>query len=746
MRVPVFNQQINEAQTPSVQISGGLTPEQAVGAVSNQLDGLTGLVDTGAQIYNQYQDTANKARVSQVTADYQNRVNNYLYNPKDGLLTIKGENALNRDSGKNLVNEAFEWFDSNAREQEGSLSNGTQRQMFNKNMATLKGQLGRIASQHLFNESQKFQKQAFESEIDANISSVSMSYSDLETTSQSLEKIRSTAQNYGQDLGWGEQQIEQYTKDQQDKAVFDAVSLMQNNGDRARIPRYFQLNRTFFSADSQSKITKLIQDNQADSLDQQMIILKEKGDAKSLGDIADDLQNKKGSLVGIIGERNITASLGRALSYRNQVVQKTETDQVRKNNDAETSINDFKQAVLEQVPLSGALIDRTETATKGTSSESDFLFWRNNLKNFQTFQSLKTSEQLRAIQQMEVGRAKTPSNDPKTEGQLLKAYKEMYQAKLKNIQENPSIEAQKIGYQVPQIQASEMLSNPKRFMAGIIETGKIHAAMSQNDGNTKIKPVGDEILPEVKQNFERLNVDQKLNFIGGLVKQTQNVTGGKTIWQEAVKQIGGDQRYVKAGVARMKGFKSTDGRDLAASIITGTQILKNDQFLMPKENDLKALFNAYVGQTVTGKTANDSYEVFKAVYADTLVARGQFHNEADELPKTDIAQTALEFGLGGVYDQSGSFNNYRNERYKSWKVTKPYSMTDDVFEAKVDKGYKAISQQTGISVSDLKNFRLKQTKPNKETGEIQYDLLNERGNPLIIKNAVWRIKMTGVTK
>lgn len=39
----------------------------------------------------------------------------------------------------------------------------------------------------------------------------------------------------------------------------------------------------------------------------------------------------------------------------------------------------------------------------------------------------------------------------------------------------------------------------------------------------------------------------------------------------------------------------------------------------------------------------------------------------------------------------------------------------------------------------------KQGKPT-ATGDIQYDLINERGQPLIIKNAVWRIKMNGVTK
>ncbi|WP_143218490.1 hypothetical protein, partial [Acinetobacter baumannii] len=60
-------------------------------------------------------------------------------------------------------------------------------------------------------------------------------------------------------------------------------------------------------------------------------------------------------------------------------------------------------------------------------------------------------------------------------------------------------------------------------------------------------------------------------------------------------------------------------------------------------------------------------------------------------------------------------------------------------------GYQTISKQTGISVNDLKEFRLRQGKPS-STGAIQYDLINERGQQLVVKNAVWRITMDGVTK
>jgi hypothetical protein len=72
-------------------------------------------------------------------------------------------------------------------------------------------------------------------------------------------------------------------------------------------------------------------------------------------------------------------------------------------------------------------------------------------------------------------------------------------------------------------------------------------------------------------------------------------------------------------------------------------------------------------------------------------------------------------------------------------------MNDDSFENRLNQGYSVISKQTGISTTDLQTLRLRQTKAN-SNGDIQYDLINERGQPLIIKNAVWRIRMNGVTK
>lgn len=332
------------------------------------------------------------------------------------------------------------------------------------------------------------------------------------------------------------------------------------------------------------------------------------------------------------------------------------------------------------------------------------------------------------------------------EQKVMNVYQTIYNQKMQAAKDNPSLLLSEAGIQLPELNPIEMKMNPQGFAKNVIEIGTYQLALKAKDPNVTIKPISPDVLPQAVESFDKATVDQKLNLIGNIIGQSKNITGGKQLWEQTLKQLGGGSlNYVAAGTARLNNFHSTEGRDLATSIISGTQLLKNKQFTMPKEADLRAAFNDYVGQTVSGETANNAYEVFKAVYADTMVTRGMNHAKADEMPNKDIAKTALGMATGGVYDQSGAFKNYMGGKYSDWKVSKPYGMTDSAFEGRLNKGYATIASQTGLAVKDLQGLRLRQGQPS-ESGEIQYDLINERGQPLIVKNALWRIKMSGVTK
>ncbi|MDC4013838.1 methyl-coenzyme M reductase [Acinetobacter baumannii] len=461
------------------------------------------------------------------------------------------------------------------------------------------------------------------------------------------------------------------------------------------------------------------------------------------------------------GLQEVATSLKDYKFINGQVVQKFQTEiqskittlqqrqQVQENkriNEAEKVLNEYKQNVLTGRPLDLTYQTNVEKAVKGTPSETEYNFYTKQSSDFLRFQKLSTDQQLAEINKRKANMKNLSSADAVAENKILATYQSIYDNKLKTVKENPTQALREKGIELPEVNPLTLKVNPSDFAKNIVTIGSYQVAQRDKDPNATIKPIPNEALPAAKQAWEEATVDQKLNLISSMIAQTKGVKNGAKIWGAALGQLGGgNSNYVMAGVAKANGYRSTEGRELANSIVIGTQLLKNKQLIMPKEDDMREAFNKYVGQTLTGTNANNAYEVFKAVYADTMNERGFSHSSKDEKPNEKVLGVALDLATGGVYTQPTSFRNYRGDKVSDWKVTKPYGITDDAFEAQLERGYQTISKQTGISVNNLKEFRLRQGKPS-STGAIQYDLINERGQQLVVKNAIWRITMDGVTK
>ena len=218
-------------------------------------------------------------------------------------------------------------------------------------------------------------------------------------------------------------------------------------------------------------------------------------------------------------------------------------------------------------------------------------------------------------------------------------------------------------------------------------------------------------------------------MISEMIRGTRNVPNGPKIWGSALGQLAdGDLSYVMAGVARMNGYRSQKGEDVATAIVSGTQLLKNKQFVMPKEDNMRKEFNKYVGGAVTGTDANTMYSAFKSLYASSLSTQGLTHEAKDEKPISSVLNTALSLATGGMYTQ-GDFTNYVGGKIDDWKVSKPYGMSDDRFEAHIEGMYKGLAKANNVRESDLKTLRLRRAGVNPRNGAIVYDLIDERGIP-----------------
>ena len=408
-------------------------------------------------------------------------------------------------------------------------------------------------------------------------------------------------------------------------------------------------------------------------------------------------------------------------------------------------MNGYKANVLTGRAQDSEYENNVGKAVAGTESEAEFNFYKAQSVNIQKFANLPTSEMLKRINQQKANMKTTASADAVTEEKLLGVFEGLYKDKLETAKNNPNQIVRETGLQVHSLGGNTLKSNPSAWIDGAVDNGI--SQLSLKDANITLRPISEEDLPEAKKAFDGMGVNEKLNFISGLISKSKGHPRGASIWGATLAQLGsGDQNYVAAGLADMNKFQSTEGRKLSTSIVNGTQILKNKQLIMPKDADLKSAFNNYVGNTVSGTSANNAYNVFRAVYADTMEARNLQHDKADELPNKEVLKFALAFATGGVHQQSGTFKNYMGGKLQDWKVAMPYGMTDDAFESRLDAGYASLAKHTGLTEAELKTLRLRQSPVRSKKGEIQYDLLNERGNPLQIDGVNWRIMINGATK
>lgn len=393
-------------------------------------------------------------------------------------------------------------------------------------------------------------------------------------------------------------------------------------------------------------------------------------------------------------------------------------------------LNDFKSQVLTGRALDDDYIQSVSDSVKGTEHEAEYNFYKSQSHNFQKFSRLSSAEQLKRINEQKAVMANSKSADAVNEEKVLKVYEDLYKEKTETLKTNPNQAVREAGLKTHSLNAGELKSNPKSFAAKVLENGVSQFALK--DDNLKVKPISAEDLPEAKQAFDSMGVNQKLDFIGSLISESKGVPKGSQIWAATIKQLGGDDNsYLMAGVARANNYRSRDGEDVAAAIISGTQALKNKQLIMPKDDLLKAEFNKYVGSTVSGVKANMTYAAFKSIYAHLIERNNYIHDDnktIDDDAKSFI-NTALSLATGGVYEQGVKYGNQT-----TWKVSKPYGMDDDRFERILDTRYAAISQKYQISEAELKDLRLRRESQRGPKGQVRYALIDERGAPLFYMN------------
>ncbi|MFA3097060.1 hypothetical protein [Acinetobacter pittii] len=677
MRIPQFTSQVTEADIPNVQISGGVMPGQAVDMVGNRVDGFVNLANTVANKYKEYQDDSDKARVALTIAETQNGVNDYLYNSKTGLLNIKGEAALKRESGKSLIDEANTWLNDFTTEKIEGLSNSNQRNLFNQNLITVRGQLNRIASQHLFTESQKFQKTAFEAEIDANSSSVNLNYSDLETTNQSLTKINSASQNYGKSQGWNQQQIDLFVKEQQDKALLGAINLMQTNGDPSAIPSYFKQYKDHMSPQTQAKVGKLIQDNNADVFMTEIIKYKE--DPEELDNYIVALQDPNSKFSQSVGARNIPTLLGRAIGYRDAYDRNLVAETKRKDEDGKKALGDFRKDIESGIPFSAQRLSELSSKVEGTASQSGFEKLNRSLPIFQLLYSMPADARESFVNSYESDAKTKKSDNPQDVKFVTDQMRAIHTGLLDKEKNDPALAYSiKTGKPLTQPPTTLIIQGDSKALNIVSSNIQKMVATNQASGSTtgSINPLSKQQQEEMKSFWKSAPPNQRLHLVSNLQKAAQ---GNPNASREMIQSITGtsNNTFRWAAALNNRGLK-----DIANQMAVGQDLIDKGDVKVDEALLTQKTTEYLKGITAPGKPDFNIYkDAVRANYAYLLQKSEKIPNKTEKSTSKKLDEDLINLAL--LNTTGGKFTNGSFRRETS--VLRPHTVGEASFRQQLEQ-------------------------------------------------------------
>ncbi|EHU1613533.1 transglycosylase SLT domain-containing protein [Acinetobacter baumannii] len=194
MRIPQFNSQVAEADMPNVQISGGVTPGQAVGMVGNKIDGFANLANTVANKYKEIQDENDRVRV----IDAQNKLAELRLhlenNDTDGYIKKKGADVVGFDDGEggNFVDYYSRAYQNGVGEIANKLSNSRQRTMFQQIAARDALQFKGTLQNYFVRENDVYQQSVYSSSAERFIREINENPADFTKIDESRENLKAS--------------------------------------------------------------------------------------------------------------------------------------------------------------------------------------------------------------------------------------------------------------------------------------------------------------------------------------------------------------------------------------------------------------------------------------------------------------------------------------------------------------------------------------------------------------------------
>ncbi|WP_457794260.1 transglycosylase SLT domain-containing protein [Acinetobacter baumannii] len=194
MRIPQFTSQVAEGDMPNVQLSGGVTPGQAVDMVGSKVDGFANLANTVANKYKEYQDENDRVRV----IDAQNKLSELRLhlenNDTDGYIKKKGGEVVSFDDGEggSFVDYYSRAYQDGAGEIASKLSNGRQRAMFQQIAARDSLQFKGTLQNYFVRENDVYQQSVYSSSAERFVREINENPADFNKIDESRQNLKAS--------------------------------------------------------------------------------------------------------------------------------------------------------------------------------------------------------------------------------------------------------------------------------------------------------------------------------------------------------------------------------------------------------------------------------------------------------------------------------------------------------------------------------------------------------------------------
>ncbi len=266
-RVPTYDSpRVGSTGLPGVR-QGGATPPvvDVAGPAARQTQMLgQGLMQAGgamADIALQAQQEANQLRVDDAMNSARERVMQYTYDPQNGYMSIKGRDAMERESGKPLDIEYTDKLAEDLNAISRGLGNDAQRRAFNRYSTQALGQFQGQVMQHKASEYRTYRASVREGTIANRTNEIALNYNNPQAITEGINSIKAAVWDLGRMQGWAAEKIEAEQRQATSQAHRTALVAALQHNDLGYASAYFKQNMRDMDAGDILRIGGILQES-----------------------------------------------------------------------------------------------------------------------------------------------------------------------------------------------------------------------------------------------------------------------------------------------------------------------------------------------------------------------------------------------------------------------------------------------------------------------------------------------------